>query len=119
MFKCVNVKADPFFNLNSLTKKKTGYDTLTKDPNSTMGRGTLKKEDHSQSVDEPKKAKRGQNIYEMSGNLSSIKDSSVVDLETKVDLGAFQTSTDVEVMKVQQSQVNPNEPGVKIGEKEQ
>ena len=55
----------------------------------------------------------------MSGNLSSIKDSSVVDSETKVDLGAFQTSTDVEVMTVQQSQVNPNEPGVKIGEKEQ
>ena len=64
--------------------------TLSHDPNSTLGRGTtFKKTDLSSSSKESKTPLESEGNFEMS-KFSSTNEASMVEEETKVDLGALQ-----------------------------
>ena len=69
--------------------------TLSKDPNSALGKGTFKKSDLSPSSKASKEEQEStSNTYEMNSKFSSTNDSSsVAETETKVDLEALQAAS--------------------------
>lgn len=84
----------------------TGYfGTLSRDPNSTLGRGgTYKKTDLSSSASASGKSIQSPSSYELNTNLQSVNETgdtvTETETETKVDLGTSETSAESLLEKV-------------------